>query len=79
MKNPFAKKDNTTLIVAIVAGAITAGALAYLYITDSGAETRGRIKHKLKDGAKNLTADLISNKTGIHKKTVKKVTDHIVK
>jgi hypothetical protein len=79
MKNPFEKKDNSTLIVAIAAGALTAGVLAYLYLTESGASARSSISHKAKDGAKNLAAAIISDKTGIHKHTVKKVADRVVK
>jgi len=79
MKNPFEKKDNTTLVIAIAAGALTAGAFAYLFLTESGSNTWNSIEHKLKDTAKNLAAGFISDKTGIHKKTVKKVADHIVK
>jgi hypothetical protein len=79
MKNPFVKQDNTALIVAIAAGAVTAGAIAYLYLTESGAQARENIFHKIKDEAKNLASGFISAKTGIHKHTVKKVADHIVK
>jgi hypothetical protein len=79
MKNPFEKKDNTTLVIAATAGALTLGALAYLFLTESGSNTWNSIEHKVKDGAKNLAAAFISDKTGIHKKTVKKVADHVVK
>jgi hypothetical protein len=79
MKNPFEKKDNSTLIFAIAAGALTAGVLTYLYLTESGASARTSLAHKVKDEAKNLAAALISDKTDIHKHTVKKVADHVVK
>ncbi|WP_121812342.1 hypothetical protein [Mucilaginibacter kameinonensis] len=79
MKNPFKKEDNTGLIVAVAAGALVAGALAYLFLTESGAEVIRSIKHKLKDEAKNLASDVVSAKTGIKKKKIKKVADHIVK
>ena len=79
MKNPFEKEDNTALIVALAAGALVAGALAYLYLTESGNETIESVKHKIKEQAKDLASGFISNKTGVHKGTVKKVADHIVK
>jgi len=79
MKNPFKKQDNTGLIVVVAIGAVAAGALAYLYFTKGGRKARGSIKHKLKDVAKDLVSGAISDKTGIKKKTVKKVADHVVK
>jgi hypothetical protein len=77
MKNPFEKEDHTALIAAIAIGAVTAGAIAYLYLTESGGETREAIKHKLKDEAKELISGFISGKTGISKPTVKKAADHV--
>ena len=79
MKNPFEKKDNTTLVIAVAAGALTAGAFAYLFLTESGTNTWNSLEHKFKDSVKNLASGFISDKTGIHKKTVKKVADHVVK
>lgn len=77
MKNPFEKEDNTGLIVMIAAGALVASALTYLFLTDSGNEMLESVKHRFKDKAKDLAADIISNKTGARKSTVKKVADHI--
>ena len=79
MKKPFKKQDNTGLIAVVAIGAVAAGALAYLYLSEGGSKARGSIKHKLKDVAKNLASGLISDKTGIKKKTVKKVADQVVK
>jgi len=79
MKNPFEKENHTGLIVLAAAAAVTAGGLAYLYLTNDGGEARDSIKHKIKDLAKDLASDFISNKTGFEKGTVKKVADHIVK
>jgi hypothetical protein len=79
MKNPFKKQDHTGLIVAVAIGAAATGVVAYLYMTEGGSEVRGSIKHKLKDVAKDLTSGLISDKTGVKKKAVKKVADHVVK
>ena len=79
MKNPFEKQDHTGVILAAAVGAALTGALAYLFLTESGSEVLNSIKHKLKDDAKELASDLISHKTGIKKRTVKKVADHIEK
>lgn len=79
MKNPIEKQDNTVLIVAVTIGAIAAGTLAYLYLTEGGSEVRSSIKHKFKDRAKDLASGIISDKTGIKKKKIKKTADQIVK
>jgi gas vesicle protein len=78
MKNPFVKEDNTGLIAAIVIGSLAAGALAYLFLTDSGDAVRGNIRRKAKQKAKDLAAKAVNKKTGISKKIVKKAADHIV-
>lgn len=79
MKNLFEKKDDTTLITVLTVAAVAAGGLSYLYFTRGGLKTRKAISHKLKDEAKNLASGFISGKTGISKKTVKKVADFFVK
>ncbi|NNU34348.1 hypothetical protein HK413_09700 [Mucilaginibacter sp. S1162] len=43
MKNPFVKQNNTALIALGITGAAAAGAIAYLYLTDSGNNTRNKI------------------------------------
>ena len=79
MKNLFEKKDNTGIIIIMAAAAVTAGTLAYLYFTENDHEARKSLKHKLKDEAKNMASGFISKKTGISKRTVKKVADYISK
>ena len=79
MKNPFQNEDNTGLIVAFAIGAVTVGALTYLFLTESGSEVIRSVKHKLKDEGKELASGIVSKKTGIKKRTVRKVADHIVK
>jgi hypothetical protein len=79
MENPFEKKDHTILIFALAAGALVGGAIAYLSLSEQGQEAMDSIKHKVKDLAKDLAAGIISDKTGVRKRTVKKVEDHIVK
>ena len=77
MKNPFEKEDHTGLVILVAAAAVTAGALAYLYLTEDGGEMRESIKHKLKDTAKDIASGVISEKIGVKKKTVKAVADHV--
>ena len=79
MKNPFKKKDDTVLILALFGGIAIAGTIAYLYLTESGADARKSLKHKLKKEGRDLAAGVISDKTGIKKKTLKKVADHVGK
>ena len=80
MKNPFVKeKDNTALIVSIAAGAIAAGAIAYLFMTDSGVSVREKLSESIKEVLKDAASDIVSKKTSISKKTVKAVADHVVK
>jgi len=78
MKNPLIKINNTTLIIAIAAGALTTGALAWLFLTEHGTIKRKNIKHKIKDKAKKLAADAVSKKTGLKKKTVSHIAGNIV-
>jgi hypothetical protein len=78
MKNRFEKQKNTGFIAATsVVAAVGAGALAYLYLTESGNEVRNSISHKLKDEFKNIVSNFISGKTGVSKDTVKTVADHV--
>ncbi|HEY9534580.1 MAG TPA: YtxH domain-containing protein [Mucilaginibacter sp.] len=90
MKNPFKKQNNTALIALGVTGAAAAGAIAYLYLTDSGNNTRNKISdsvsetidkisHSLKDEFKNIASAFISKKAGVSKRTVKAVADHVSK
>ena len=79
MKNPFEKQNHTGLIAGIVISSLAAGAIAYLFLTDKGKDTRKSMKKKIKKVAKNAAIDAISKKTKINKKAVKGVADHIVK
>ncbi|TSJ43657.1 hypothetical protein FO440_05570 [Mucilaginibacter corticis] len=90
MKNPFVKKNNHNTLIALgVTGAAAAGAIAYLYFTENGTNTRSKLSDAvsgefdkfskvLKDGFKDLTANIISDKTNVSKKTVRKVADHVI-
>ncbi len=87
MKNPFVKqRNNNTLIALGITGAAAAGAIAYLYFTENGTNTRSKISDVLsgeldkfskvlKDSFKDLTASVISDKTNLSKKTVRKIAD----
>ena len=79
MKNPFEKKDYTGIIVLLSITAVAAGSVAYLYLTESGTNTRKTVRRKLKDQAKELVSGIISKKTGISKEILRKVADFIVK
>jgi gas vesicle protein len=88
-KNPFKKHKNHTALIALsVTGAAAAGAIAYLYMTDSGnnarhkmtdslSQTFDRIGHSLKDEFKNIASAFISDKSGVSKGNVKAVADNI--
>ena len=78
MKNPFVKNDQTGLIAAIFLGSLAAGAIAYLYLTEDGEQTRGKLKKKMKEKAKDVAASAVSKKTGISKKLAKKAADMVV-
>lgn len=79
MKNPFEKQNNTGLIAAILLGSVAAAAAAYLFMTEDGADVRGKAKKKLKALAKDKAVHMVSMKTGFPKKAVKAVADHIMK
>jgi len=77
MKNPFVTQNNNGLIAAVLLGTAAAGAVAYLFLTENGAATRGKLKKKAKAKARDLASKAISKKTGLPKKAVKAVADHI--
>ncbi len=90
MKNPFVKQNNTALIALGITGAAAAGAIAYLYLTDSGNNTRNKISDTIsgeidklantfKNSFKDLASGIVSDKTNVSKKTVRAVADHVVK
>jgi gas vesicle protein len=91
MKNPFVKhNNNAALIVLGITGAAAAGAIAYLYLTDSGSNTRDKVSDSVskeidklaktfKNSFKDLAAGFISDKTPLSKKTVRAVADHVTK
>lgn len=80
MKNLFKKKRNNTALIALgVTGAAAAGAIAYLYLTDSGSNTRNkmtdslahtfdRVCHSLKDDFKNIASAIMSAKSDVTKR-----------
>ena len=79
MKNPFEKDNHTTLIVAAAIVTITAGTLAFLFLTKKGNDTTKSLKKKIKSIAKDAAVDAISKKTKIKKRAIKTVADHIAK
>ena len=79
MKNPFVQENNNGLIVAVLLGSIAAGALSYLFLTDNGAAARAKLKNKANRKAKEIVAEVASKKTGVPKKAVKAVANHVAK
>lgn len=79
MKDLLKKHNNAGTIAAVLLGGVALGAVAYLYLTDSGKTKRGQFKKTLKEKGKHLAANAISKKTGLSKKLVKKVADHVAK
>ena len=79
MKNPFKKSDHTVLIAGIAIASVAAGALAYLFLSDSGNETRKSLKKKIKEIAKNTAADVIQKKANFSKKVSEALTDEATK
>ena len=79
MKISFKRDDHTVLIAAIAIASITAGAFAFLYLTDKGKDARKGLKKKIKSIAKDAAVDAVSKKTKVSKKAVKAVADHVVK
>lgn len=78
MKNPFEKVDNKGAIAAVLLGGAALGAVAYLYLTDSGKDQRGKFKKTLKEKGKEMASSAVSKKLGISKKLVKKLADKVV-
>ena len=79
MKNPFNKEDHTKLVVAIAIAGLTAGAIAFLYLTDKGKDARKGLRKKIKSIAKDAAVDAISKKIKIKKQAVKAAADQVVK
>ncbi len=77
MKNPFKKKDNTTIIATVAVASLAAGAVAYLFLTDNGTELRSRWKKKIKSIAKDAAVDAINKHTRIPKKIARAATEHV--
>jgi hypothetical protein len=64
MKNPFEKERHTGLIAGLVIGGVVVAGLAYLFFTEDGEEL-----------LKSIGAGILSDKTGLKKRTVKKAAD----
>lgn len=79
MKNSFKKENHTGLITALAVSGIAAIALAYLFLTEDGEKKLASLIHKIKDTAKDIASAVVSDKTGISKKTLKNAANIIVK
>lgn len=63
-------KNQTILIAAVGAGIAIAGTLAYFFLTDDG-------KEQVKNKARDIASAAVSKKTGIAKRKVRKVAQHV--
>lgn len=79
MINPFKEKSNSSLITGIVVGGVVAAGLAFLFLTEDGEELLNSLKHMIKDKAKDFASEVVSDRTGIKKQTVKKAADIVTK
>jgi len=79
MRNPFQKQNNTALVATISIGALAAGTLAYLFLTEAGEHMHDSLKRTIKEHLKNRAADIISKKTIIPQKAAKALADHLAK
>lgn len=75
MKNPLEKESHTGLIAGLLIGGVVAAGLAYLFFTEDGEELLAGWKHKAKEVVKDIGSGIISDKTGIKKKYVKKASN----
>jgi gas vesicle protein len=72
MKNPL-KKDSNDLLIPVIIGAAAAAAIAYLFITESGSEVRGRIAENLNKGW-----DTVKDKFPVSAEDIAAVKDKVV-
>jgi hypothetical protein len=72
MENPF-NKEKTTLITGLVLGGAVAAGLAYLFFTEEGQQLLAGWTNKAKEAAKDIAAGIVSDKTGMSEKTIKKL------
>ena len=79
MKNLFKENSNSSLIAGIVVGGVVAAGLAYLFLTEDGEELLYSLKHMIKDKAEDFASEVVSDRTGIKKQTVKRAADAVIK
>jgi gas vesicle protein len=68
MKNPFKKSDPTAIIAGVAIASIAAGALAYLFLSESGGETRKSLKKKIEEIAKDAVTKFNDQKEKLAQK-----------
>lgn len=79
MRNPFEKQNNNILIASLAIGALAAGGLTYLFVSDNGRVSRKKIKGFVKEAFKNKASEFAALKTPFSKKAVKTALDHFIK
>jgi gas vesicle protein len=73
-------KDNTKVIVALLAGMAAGAALGILFAPDSGTETRDKLSESLKnlgDSIKETAAKEIDNLVGLKDKVVDNIKNKV--
>jgi gas vesicle protein len=73
-------KDNTKVIVALLAGMAAGAALGILFAPDSGTETRDKLSESLKnlgDSIKETAAKEIDNLVGLKDKVVDNIKSKV--
>jgi gas vesicle protein len=68
MKNPFKKSDPAAIIAGVAIASIAAGALAYLFLSESGDETRKSLKKKIEDIANDVVTKFHDQKEKLAQK-----------
>jgi spermidine/putrescine-binding protein len=78
MKNPFVRESNSGMMAIIAASAVLAGCVSYLFFSRNGKKIKAGWKSKAKEKFENAASDIVSKKTGVSKKIVKKAADLVV-
>ena len=70
MNNPFKKDKHTALIGGLLIGAVAAGVITFLFLTDSNDDNGTALKKKIRSIVKDAAANVSSKTKKIKKKVV---------